>query len=186
MYLRDLARLLVKIAGLLILVSAVTRVPGDFVWVLGGKASLDIWAVALMVFAPAAISVGVGALLFFCVDPIIDRALFTGSQTGSAQPADLRSFEEIAFAVLGLYIFSTGLTEAVYYWGRTDLYYQAVKSLSASVPALSPPALSASDFGGFCAAALRLAIGIALMLAAHRFVALRRFLISLRPMSDAN
>ena len=185
MHQRDLARLLIKIAGLLIVVNAVSRIPGDFAWLLGGKATLDAWAIALMVFAPAAISVGAGALMFFCVDPIVDRALFDRPREGAPPPADLRPFEEIAFAVLGLYILSTGLTEAVYYWGRADLYYRTLKDLSASVPAMSPPALSAADFGGFCAATLRVVIGLSLMLYARRFVALRRWATALRPMSDA-
>ncbi len=180
MHLRDLAPRLVKITGLIILVSAVTRVPGDFVWLLGGKANLNDWAVALMVFAPAAISVGVGRFSSSASIPSsIERCLLgrkparrsrricgpsrrSRSRCWARHPVD-RPYRGHLVP------------------GRSDLYYRAFKELPYGTPTFTP-----SDFGGFCASTLRFVIGISLMLGSHKFVALRRFLTSLRPMSDAS
>ncbi len=178
---RDLARLLVKIAGLVIVVSALTDLPIAFGRVFASKYQENLFEVVAQTIAPAGLSILAGLVMYWGAGSIVDRVLLARGTSPIAPPTDFRAIEEIALAVLGIYVFSSGLAEGVYYWGKWDLFYRY-----AFENGYSAPPIPQTEFAGIGAAATRLVVGTALFLWSRGIVGLRRCLIALRPTANAD
>jgi hypothetical protein len=178
MPLRDIARLLVKIAGLIVIVSAVIDLPVLLARSLPIQEPMIARDVIAMALVPPAIAVLVGIVLFWGAGRIVDRLLVVPATSGPGGGPDLRAVEEIAIAALGLYFVATGIADAFYYWGKAGLYYRYVTENNFPLPVIA-----ADDFGGFFSTAARLAIGVVLVLLSRGIVAVRRRLLSLRPLT---
>ncbi|WP_395678159.1 hypothetical protein [Inquilinus sp.] len=179
MPLRDIARLAIKIAGLIIIVVAVTDVPHLLAGMLPLQPPMTVRDVVAMAFTPPAIAALIGLLMVWGAGRIADRLL-----AGPAAPAqdgglDLRGVEEVAIAAIGLYFVATGIADAVYYWGKIGLYHRFITE-----NALAMPVILEADFGGILSAAARVVIGALLFLLSRGVVAMRRRLLSLRPLAD--
>ncbi|MGK9236386.1 hypothetical protein KXS07_31685 [Inquilinus limosus] len=178
MPLREIARLLVKIAGLVVIVSAVIDLPVLLGRMLPMEAPMTARDVITMTFVPPAIAGLIGIIMFWGAGRIVDRLLVTPATPSQGGGVDLRAVEEIAIAALGLYFVATGIADAFYYWGKAGLYYRYVTENNIPMPIIAP-----DDFGGFASTAAQLAIGVVLVLLSRGIVAVRRRLLSLRPIT---
>jgi len=179
---RELARLIVKIAGLLIVVGALTELPRDLAGIMSRQTNFSVRDLLLIGTAPTAIVVGIGLLLFWCVDSIVDRAIFSSPAHAAAPtPDDFRAVEEVALVILGVYFICAGLSEGIYYLGRADLYYRYVAQAMVAMPSIGQ-----IEFGGLLAAGLRLILGIGMIVFSRGLVSFRRWIMALRPMSNAD
>lgn len=179
MTLRDIARLAIKIAGLIIIVSAVTDVPHLLGRLLPLQPPMTARDVVAMAFAPPAIAALIGLLMFWGAGRIADRLLVAPAPPGQSGGLDLRGIEEIVIAALGLYLVATGIADAVYYWGKVGLYHRMVTENTFPMPVILE-----GDFGGILSTAARLLIGAMLFLLSRGIVAIRRRLLSLRPLTS--
>ncbi|MGK9170610.1 hypothetical protein KXR53_30205 [Inquilinus limosus] len=131
-----------------------------------------------MAFVPPAIAGLIGIVMFWGSGRIVDRLLVEPATPGQGGGPDLRAVEEIAIAALGLYFVAIGIADAFYYWGKAGLHYRYVTENNIPMPDIAP-----DDFGGFVSTAARLAIGVMLILFSRGIVAVRRRLLSLRPLT---
>ncbi|MGO4127667.1 hypothetical protein AB4Z01_24960 [Inquilinus sp. YAF38] len=178
MPLRDIARLLVKIAGLVVIVSAVIDLPVLLARSLPVQEPMTARDVVTMALVPPAIAALIGIVMFWGAGRIVDRLLVEPAAPGQGTGLDLRAIEEIAIAALGLYFVATAIADAFYYWGKAALYYRVVTENGYPIPPITP-----DDFAGFVSTAARLAIGVVLVLLSRGIVAVRRRLLSLRPIT---
>jgi hypothetical protein len=185
---RELARLLIKVAGLLVAVYALVILPYQITSVIGllhQNASRDLWETIKlpsfwgMTISPAAISLALGLGLFFGSGRIVNHYVVTGPSDADAKAHQLQSLEEVAVAVLGLYLMVNGFIDAVRFVAL--LLYDAT-TLRNSFGEI----LASQNLDWMVSTAARLVIGIALMLRGHALVALRRGLVGLRPMANRN
>lgn len=173
----DLARLLVKIAALVIVVSALLDLPNDVIRFLPSHGRADLLQFAGMTFAPVSITLLAGLAMFWWAGSIVDRVLVADASEAAARPFDSRPFEEIALTVLGAYVTVAGVSECVYYWSKwafTPDLMTLVGSTSAPMPPLT--------IGGLLAGAARIAIGLLLVFGSRGLVALKGRILKLRPM----
>jgi hypothetical protein len=169
---RDLARLLVKIAGLVVIVSALSDLPTNLSRLITADASASVLAMSLMTFGPASISICAGLIMIWGAGNITDHLLYLPSTRPDNGPLAFAEIEEIAVSLLGLYLVANGLAEALYYWGKTELYYDYVVAHAYSGQKIAP-----AEFGGLIAGGVRVAIGLALFFGNRGLISLRRKLV---------
>jgi hypothetical protein len=175
---RDLARLLVKIAGLIILIYGFTDLPITLGQAFAIADQTKIVGATILSVVAALPSLIAGIVLFAWPDTIVERALARPAETTDAVPCNSRTIEEIALTVLGFYIVASGAAEGFYYWAQVDLYYRY-----AAGTGYMPTEMTPTQFGGIGAAVTRLVLGTLLIVTSRGLVALRRRLLSLRPMA---
>jgi hypothetical protein len=174
---RDLARLLVKIASIVIVVSAFMSLPDMLARILNGDThhrGLELLGVTL---APVSLSLLAGLAMFWWAGPLVDRTIVRSASPISSEGLDLRAFEEIALTVLGFYIVTAGVAEAVYYWAKWGFYDDVV-----SAQGTSPIPIPRVEFAGLLAGLARLLIGILLIAGSRGFTTFKRRVLALRPM----
>ena len=172
---RNLARLLTKIAGLLLLIYGVLQVPAVLAAFFVDRRDPQnlVPLVAAVVIALLWIMLGLG--LLYGTGRIVDRTMFSEPQAGVS--SDLRAVEEIAFAVLGVYIFVSGIAEAIRESVYLDLFYRFAAANRQAI------AIPESEYAGVASAATRTILGLALFFLSRGVVAVRRRILSLRPMA---
>jgi hypothetical protein len=126
-------------------------------------------------FAPLSISIIAGLAMFWWAGPLVDRTLIRPPAENPPGNLDLRAFEEIAITLLGLYVLTAGLAEAVYYGVRclVDIDMEKMRGLEKH---FFPPA----DLGGLFAGGTRIIFGIVLILCSHGFIAFKQRILALR------
>ncbi len=160
MKLHDVARLVVKVTGIIIVAGAVNRVPFTLVDFFADFSRMSGWLLAAAAFAPWLISFGIGLALIWCADSIVTRATSDDQAMGSLTSADFRALEEIALTVLGVYIVANGLTYAAIYVSQ---FLRAYPDRPMSI-------------GNFLGPIVLLAVGAALIFGSRGLIALiRRF-----------
>jgi hypothetical protein len=170
-----LARLLVKVAALVIIAAALMELPQTILRLIEGtRRTAGLESVGLA-FTPVSVSLLGGLAMFLWAGPIVDRTLVSGPAEKDAEAADLSGFEEIALTVLGVYVLTAGLAELVYYWAQWGPYYDLV--IDDRAPRIAP-----RQFAGLLAGATRILIGVILVLFSRGFVAFKRRLLALRPL----
>jgi hypothetical protein len=172
---RDLGRLLVKIAALIIIVSALTSLPGSLARLLAQSSSHGLLELIGMTFAPASISLLAGFTMYLWAGPIVDRTLVAAPQV--RRSGELRILEEIALTLLGLYVLVDGLGEGAYYLGRWFLYNDIVGAQS-----VDRLRMDSRELGGIMASVTRIVLGVLLVFLSRGVVTFRRKLLVLRPM----
>lgn len=179
---RELARLLVRLAGLVIIVWTLIDLPRNLDYLLAAKYTLTLAQMLKISIAPSALSLICGLVMYWSAGPIADRFLITPGtiSTGDSPSFDGKAIEEIALSVLGTYILADGLAEEVYYWGKLDLFY----SYMGLYPGLPHP-IPQAEFGGIGAATTRVVLGMVMILFSRGIVALRRGFLAFRPTPDA-
>jgi hypothetical protein len=177
--LRDVARLLVKLAGLIVIAWTLIGLPGSLERALVslGKSPVDPVLLITLALAPAAVSLVGGLAMFWGSGLVVDRALLApGRRTGEpAAVIDLRALEEIAFSVIGVIVLVDGLAECVYYWAKLDLFYRYI-AMRAYVDRPIPQ----TEFAGISAGVTRVLLGLALIFLSRGLVTLRRRVLALR------
>jgi hypothetical protein len=175
---RDLTRLLVRIFGLIILVSAVVGLPLSIYTFVAHLSALDgaravyTWREVAFIgasyFGPFVAYTAVGLCFLWWSGRIIDRASLAterGESEALVESTDLRSIEVSVVAVLGLYFLADGLAELC----RVSL------GLGLRYPTGGPPSLFWSvDIAFIVEALVKLIIGISLVLGRGWTVAVLR------------
>ena len=175
---RDLAKLLVKIAAIVIFATAFTALPESIMQVMRSPdrpAGLKLIGMAL---APSSISILAGFAMYWWAGPLVDRTLLGTNPEDALVEMDLRGFEEIALTVLGVYIVTSGLAEGFYYWGKWYGLRGVIESLYGQ-----KYYLPSAEFGGLLAAGTRIVVGLALIAFSRGFITLKRRLLTLRTMA---
>jgi hypothetical protein len=172
---RDLARLLVKIAAMVIFATAFTALPESLMQVLRSPDRPAGLKLIGMAFAPASVSMLAGLAMYWWAGPLVDRTLIGRNPVGAPADVDLRAFEEIALTVLGVYILSSGLAEGLYYWGKWYGLKGVIELMSGR-----KYYLPSTEFGGLLAAGTRVIVGLGLIAFSRGFITLKRRLLALR------
>lgn len=176
MSLRDIAHLLVKIAGLVIIVLAISNLVGVLAYILSSAPGMmrdgsgrEYLREALLAAAiPPAVFFAAGLTLFWGAGTIADRILVRPVGPITDKPISLHGIEEIVLVVLGLYVFATGLADMAGALARFD--WSSEKMYLARFVEIGP-------------AGARMAFGAVLVLFSRGFVVVRRRVLSLRPMA---
>jgi hypothetical protein len=168
---RDFSRVLVKLAGLLILVGAVVRLPAHLTVAMATDGPHPMPGFIAMTLGPTAISVAFGLVMYWAAGTIVDRVVLGSGMPAPGLPAPPSALEDIAISGLGVYFVISGLSDAAYYWGRAELYRAMM------TPRLPIPPMSPAEFGGLLGAAVSVGLGFAVSLGGRRIVALRRQLL---------
>ena len=174
---RGLSRLLLRIAGAVIVVWAVAQLPTKIIFVATFREiGLELWAQIALIVSASALPILLGAALLGFPGVIINR-LIAGEPTGTTLPEALAKIEGVALGVLGMYLAVQALIDAVYLWGKLEVYWLLVdKNRSdAYMPKMLP-----DDVGTIAATALEFLLGVALMLGATRFAQFRHYLAGAR------
>lgn len=176
---RDLARMLVKIAGLVIVVYAVIGLPQNIVTVVAmlsfsnhtGLPSIG-QAIAMpqfwgMSFTPFAIYLAIGLGLIWWSGKISDRVIVPPDAKNAPGSADYRGLEEAAVAVLGAYLCAEGVADAARLAGTA---FGEATQQHMHIDAY----LWGWQVGTVVGALTRIVLGAALMAGSRAFVAFRR------------
>lgn len=177
MDLKDLARIIIRGAGLVIIILAINRLPYSVVSLLGSNATWiprPLWA--LVVFAPAIASIIGGLVLVGSAENIVSRAFSSERQNGSVDSNYLFALEEVAVVTLGIYIISVTVSDSAYY-----LYTMLLSS--SNTRSIDPKPF---DFGAVYWFATRIVCGVILLFGSHGVVILRHRLTEFRPMKNVD
>jgi len=175
---RDLAKLLVKIAAIVIFATAFTALPESLMQIMRSPDRPAGFKLIGMAFAPSSISMLAGFAMYWWAGPLVDRTLLGKNPEDAPVEMDLRGFEEIALTVLGVYIVTGGLAEGFYYWGKWYGLRGVIESLYGQ-----KYYLPSAEFGGLLAAGTRIVVGLALIAFSRGFITLKRRLLTLRTMA---
>jgi hypothetical protein len=170
---RSLTALAIRLAGVLILVSGIAQIPNTFVnlYVYAGRDALSP-AIFPIIFATITAASGpliIGVLIIYFPSLVVNRVLNVDSlgPEGSVQYRDLQA---LAFSVLGLYFFSSGIFDAAYWIGKGRIYFHLVEAAALGFP--RPPAMGPDEVGGLFAAGLQILAGLGLFFGGRGLVRL--------------
>ena len=159
---QSLLAMLLRVAGVAILVSAVAGIPTTFTSLLTWKGPHDFSVTELVLLSlAAAIPAIVLSLLLILYPSSVVRPPSPESSELARETQWAGHFQATAFSVLGVYFIASALCSAAYYFARLKLYFQVIGS-SDAFPKM--PLLLPDDFGGFAFTAIQLLVGIALFL----------------------
>jgi hypothetical protein len=174
----DVVRLSIKIVGLVMFVYGVTSLPAALGWLFTSGVPNPALTALTVTIAPALLWIAIGIAFYYGAGRIVDRSIIGQDHPGPPPSLDVRAIEEVAISVLGLYVLTSGIAEAVFDWARLDLYY---RHLAANSQTFATPPVSQSEFAGIAAAATRIVLGLALFVLSGSVAALRRCLGDVRP-----
>jgi hypothetical protein len=175
---RGLSRLLLRIAGAVVVVWAIAQLPTKVMYVIHlREIGLPLWVQIAMVASASALPILLGAALLTFPGVIVNRAI-SGEPTGATLPEALAKIEGVALAVLGMYMAVQALIDAAYLWGKLEGYWIYVQERPAAIPTM--PKMLPDDAATIVATALEFVLGVALILGAARFAQFRRYLAGTR------
>ena len=159
---RALAALIIRIAGLIVIVSAITYTAKSFgpffVADTAQKLSTDLVLVSIVI--SLVIPVVLGLLLVYFPGAITTRVLkIEGLESGSEK--DTQAIERVAFAAIGLWLTLYAVIDAVYFYAKARLFFRFLEDMPAYA---KPPPILADDFGGLVSCAVQLLIGLWLLI----------------------
>jgi len=158
---RALAALIIRVAGLLIVVSAITTYATySFAPFFLGDTTQKVEILLTSAFVSVVIPVALGLVLVYFPGTITTRVLrIEGLESGSE--SDVKALQRVAFAAIGLWLTLYAVIDAVSIYSKVRLYHR----FFADMPTYSrPPAWSSDDFGGLVASGLQLIIGLCLLI----------------------
>lgn len=159
---RMLAALIIRLAGLLLIVSTVNSAAKSFSYFIhaGSAEKVGIGLLLLSVFVSAILPVVIGALLIYFPKAVTTNVLkIQGLESGTEN--DLRPLQRVAFAVVGLWLVVYAILDAVYVYAKTRVYFRILEEM----PSYSKlPPISPDDFGSIVSAVLQLVIGLWLLI----------------------
>src|SRR5262245_7310380 len=159
---RALAALIVRVAGLLVIVSSITYATKSFgpflVADMAQKVGLELLLASALV--SVVIPIALGLVLVYFPGTITSQVLrIEGLESGNE--SDLRALQRVAFATIGLWLTLYAVIDAVYFYSKARLYFKILEDM----PAYSkPPPLSPDDFGGLVSSGLQFIIGLGLLI----------------------
>jgi hypothetical protein len=160
---KALAVLIIRIAGLLVIVSAITYAARSFgpLFVTADteqKVGVEVLLAAALV--SVVIPVALGVVLVYFPGTVTTRVLrIEGLESGNE--GDVRALQRVAFAAIGLWLTLYAVIDAVYFYSKAELYLRFLAGMHASSKA---PLLSSDDFGGLVSSGIQLIIGVWLLI----------------------
>lgn len=157
---RALSRLLLRIAGVVVIVATLTSVPKSVVALVvaaGQDADVSPLMTALLAsFVPVLI----GIALVWLPGSVANR-LVDNTPTGSDSSEAVAHLHAIALSVLGFYFVATAIFDAAFWLARIKLYAAVIdgSEVFAGVPKVMP-----DDFAGMVATGLQALVGLVLVL----------------------
>jgi hypothetical protein len=158
---RALATLILRIAGLLVIVSAITNAARSFGPFLDPVTvhKMDVGVFLFSILVAVGIPVFLGLLLVYFPSAIAARVLkIEGLEDGSE--SNLKPLQRVAFATIGLWLTAYALIDAAYFYVKARLYFRVVQDAPAYA---TVPAMSADDFAGLVSSGVQLIIGLWLL-----------------------
>ncbi|TMH37945.1 MAG: hypothetical protein E6H56_16605 [Betaproteobacteria bacterium] len=159
---RALAALIIRVAGLLVIVSAITYATKSFgpFFVADTVQKVGVELLLASAFVSVVIPIALGLVLVYFPGMITTRVLrIEGLESGSE--SDTKALQRVAFTTIGLWLTLYAVIDAVYFYSRARLYFRFFQDM----PAYSKlPPLSPDDFGGLLASGLQLIIGLWLLI----------------------
>jgi hypothetical protein len=154
---KSLTSLVLRLTGVIIIVSSVTSTPRTFIALLyrrGVEATdnVEIWLVAVIA---SAFPFLVGLLLIYFPTTVANKMVSAGTAT-----IDTLLLQQVAFSVLGLYFVTVAAYDAVYWWAKLRLYFAIYNELNFG----RPDRLTNLDFAGLVATGAQFIAGVILLL----------------------
>jgi hypothetical protein len=175
MDLRDLARIIIRVAGLIILVLAVSKLPYGVLSALGtNSAPVPRFVLSLVALMPAIASILGGLTLVASAEAIANRAFVSKHNEISPDAKNTYALEEVSVFAIGIYIITTAISDGSYY-----LYILLISSDNANGNTPRPMYV-----GLIYAFIVRFFLGVLLLMGSRSIVAFRHQLLRLRPMRD--
>ena len=175
---RALAALVLRFTGLVVLVTTITNATGQLlVYFVPDPTVPDVGSarvvlVVLLVVVPVAIAL----LLIYFPSAVLTRVLRVPGLKGPFE-SDILPLQRVAFAALGLWFVLDGITDAAYVAAQNRWFFRVDEAVRLLLePGYEPP-LSAHEFSMYVVGALRVVLGLALLVGSG---ALARLLAKLR------
>lgn len=149
MDLRTLTKLVLKLAGIYILVSALFAVPSVVV------AQREFWAVSSISLALWFI---VGLALLWFPGVVINRVIHVDASSVAGAPSALRILR-VGIILLGFFFLITGASRLAFTWAASRFFYSVVNPY----PGFAGPNLRPEDFANYTANLLQCALGLLLL-----------------------
>ena len=164
---KALSALILRIAGLLVIVYTVINVAKSFGPFFDPTMmrGVGVWPVVLAALLSVGLPILIGLLLIYFPSTMATSVLKV--QGAEVNAEDIRPLQRVAFSTLGLWLALYAIIDAVYFWGKTRLYFQYMEDMPAYGKA---PALPPDDFGGLLSCAVQLVIGVCLLLGSRGLV----------------
>jgi hypothetical protein len=164
---KALSALILRLAGLLVIVYTVTNVAKSFGPFFDPTTmrGVGVWQVLVAALLSVGLPILIGLLLVYFPSTIATSVLKV--QGGEVSAEDVRPLQRVAFSTLGLWLTLYSVIDAVYFWGRARLYFQYIEDMPAYGNA---PALTPGEFGGLLSCAVQLVIGVCLLLGSRGLV----------------
>lgn len=157
---RTITSLMLRIAGVLILVQLVLFFPREFISLIqwGGE-SANRQELFVLLGLSLILPVVIGVMLIYFPSIVTNRIISAKDEVESiAKFEDLRP---LAFSCMGLYFISSSLFDGIYWLAKLNIYYSAVAKEQWIG---SPPAIMPDDFAGIASTVFQLLIGLILLL----------------------
>jgi hypothetical protein len=159
---KSLTSLVLRLTGVIIIVSSVTSMPQTFMRLLlyrgGVEASgvetignMEIWLLAVVA---SAFPILVGLLLIYFPATIANKMVTAGTAAVDTLP-----LQQVAFSVLGLYFVTVAAYDTVYWWARLRLYFAVYNELNFG----RPDRLTNQDFAGLISTGAQFIAGVVLL-----------------------
>lgn len=155
-----LSRLLLRIAGVVVLVATLTAVPKSIVTLVvaaGQEANASPLITAIIA---SLVPLMIGMALVWLPGTVANR-LVDSTSTGNSQVDAAASLQAVALSVIGFYFFASSLFDAVFWVARIKLYSAVMESSEAFAGA---PAVMPDDFAGMVATGVQALAGVLLLL----------------------
>lgn len=157
---RALAVLIIRVAGLLIIVFAITSATRAFGPMFNPEAAEKVGVGLLLSSALISVVIpfSLGLLLTYFPSAVTTKVLrIEGLE--SSDEADIRSLQRVAFGAIGLWLTLYAVLDAVYLYSKSLLYSRLIETMPTKPPPLSP-----DDFAGWVTAGVQLLVGVWLLL----------------------
>ena len=157
---RNITSLMLRIAGLLILVQLVISFPREFISLIqwGGE-SVNKYELFVLLGFSLTLPAAIGVSLIYFPSIVANRIVSVGSEGESIVKFD--DFRPLIISCLGLYFISTAIFDGIYLLSKLNIYFAVINKEQWMGP---PPALMPDDFAGIASTSVQLLIGLVLLL----------------------